>query len=75
MKTSRPLHVLELWLGVIMGMLSVKYFCSIKASFYVSQISRRSYDCHNVELNLATHSFWDITGFKRVVSVFAASFL
>ena len=31
-------HVLQLWLGVSMGMLPVKYFCSIKASFCVSHI-------------------------------------
>ena len=35
----------------------------------VHQISWRSYDCHNIEVNPATISFVDITGFRIVVSV------
>ena len=35
----------------------VKYLHSNKASFYVSYVLWRSYDCHNVEVNLATPSF------------------
>ena len=55
--------------GVSKGMMSVKCLRSNKASFCVSGISWRSLLCHRVEVNLATLSFWDITGFKTVVFV------
>ena len=35
-KASGPPHVLKLWLGVNMGMLSVGYICSTKPLFCVS---------------------------------------
>ena len=62
-------HVIELWLRIRKGMLLVKYFRPIKVTFYVSSISRGSHDCHRVVVNLATLTFWDITGFKRVLSL------
>ena len=37
--------------------------------FCVCHISWRSYDCHRVEVSMATISFVDITGHKKVVSV------
>ena len=51
-------------------MLHVEYFCSIKASFCISKISWRSYDCHKAEVNLAAFSFVDITRFKIVVCLY-----
>ena len=36
---------------------------------YVLVISWSSYDCHYVEMNLATLNFGAISGFKTVVSV------
>ena len=68
-KASGSPHVMKLWMGVRKGMLPVKYVRLIKASFCVHQNSWRSLDCHKVEVNLATLSFWDIVKFKTVVSV------
>ena len=45
-----------------MALLPVKYFCSNKASFCVSQSSWGSLDC----LNLITLTLGDITRFKTV---------
>ena len=39
-------------------------------SFCVCQYSLRSYGCHKVEVNQATLSIADITGFKMVVFVY-----
>ena len=69
-KASGPSHVLELWMGVIKGMLPVEYIRSNKSSFCVSQISLRSQGCHKDEVNLVTLRFEDITGCKTVVSVY-----
>ena len=68
-KASGPPHVLKLWLVISKGMLPITYFHSNKASFCIIQISWSSYDCQKVEVNLATHSLGDITGFKTVASV------
>ena len=68
-KSPGPPQVFNLWLGVSKGMLRVKYFRANKASFCVNRISRRSYGCHRVEVNLATISFGEITGFEAVVAV------
>ena len=68
MKASGPPIVLKLSLGVSKGMLPVKYFHSDNVD-NVRQISRRPYDCHKVELNMATLIRGDITGFKTVVYV------
>ena len=38
-KSLRQPHILKLWFGVSKGMFPVRYFCSNKASFCVTQIS------------------------------------
>ena len=61
-------HFLEIVVEVkATGMVPVKYSCHNKASFYVSQILRRSLD--EDEVKSGHPSFWDIIGFKTVVSV------
>ena len=40
-----------------------------QSPFCVGRISWRSYDCHKVQVNLATLSFGDITRFKAGVFV------
>ena len=67
-KASGPPHVLKLRLGVRKGIL-VRYYCSNKSSFYVSQISLRSQGCHTDEVNLATLIFGDFTGCRTVAPV------
>ena len=62
----RQLYVLKVMLVVSKSMLSVKYFCSNKAYFCASQILWRSRGCYKDEVDMATLSFGDITGFKAV---------
>ena len=65
-KVSGPPHVFNLWLGVSKGLLHVKDFCSIKASFCVSQISWRSHDFDKVEANPVTLNFGDLPDLKQL---------
>ena len=70
-KASGSPHVLELWLGVIKGMLSVTYFCSTMPLFCVIRIWWRSYDCCKNWVK-SGHSQWilgDIARSMAVVSV------
>ena len=52
-----------------MGMLTVKCFHHNKSSFCLILIFCRSYECHNIEVNLANICFGDIAGLKTVVPV------
>ena len=67
-KASGPPHILELWFGVIMGMLSVKYFRSKQIIVLCLSIFLLTKSFHNTEVNLTTLSFWGYYGFKTVVS-------
>ena len=61
----------ELFGGIALKNHAFSFFlniANIKAYFSVSWISRRSQDSHNIDVNLATLSLGDITGFKTVVS-------
>ena len=70
-KASGPPHVLKLWLGVSKGMLPVKCFCSTKSLFVSAEFNG---DHKTVtKVNLVTLSFWDITTFNAVASMFADS--
>ena len=68
-KASGLPHVLQLWLGLSQCMLPVRYLCSKKASFCVSEISLRSLGSRKYGANPATLNFGDITRFMAVVSV------
>ena len=48
-------HVLELWLGVVKDMLSVKYFHSNTSSFVCPL---NFVECHKVEVDVAILNLW-----------------
>ena len=52
----------DMWLRACEGMLHAKYVCTNKSSFCASG--------HKFEVNPASISFGDITGFKTVVCLF-----
>ena len=54
-------------MGIGKDMLAVNVH-SNKSYVCFSSISWKSYCCNKVEVNLATLSFWDITGFMKLVS-------
>ena len=68
-KTLGPPHVIQPWLLVSKDLLPVMYYCSNKSSFPTSLISWRSLENRNVDVNLTCLNYWDIAGFKTVVSV------
>ena len=71
-KVSGLLNILNVWFRVSKGMFPVRYVHSNKSS-RVSQIRWRLLCCHKDEINLATVSFGDTTGFKSVVYVLTFS--
>ena len=64
-----PPHVLELWLVVRKGMLLMKYIRSTDPIFMSVEHHGDHRTAYKDEINLVILSFWDITGFKIVVSV------
>ena len=67
-----PPHVLKLFFGVGKDMIPVKYFCSNKASFFVSVLVSIKFHVDHmtvtkIKQNLATLSFGHVTGFRTLV--------
>ena len=68
-KASGPPHVLEMWLGVSKGMLPVKCVRSNKAFFMLVEFHGDHKTVIKLRLFWPCSVFWDITGYKSMVSV------